>query len=189
MHLVYKVLVSCLPETHLNKLLCLVRSCFMNQCHLSINDLRLFSYAIVAQKEGQFVGVLFVKKSATHHDSVFADSVFADSVCLDSVCLDSVCLDSVGPETPQTVHEIQHLCVHERFRKNSIASELLDCCKAELAENAEIGVNSKLGVRLYLKNNSHSESSVRSRERLMAFFERHDFKVHSETNEVIHMIT
>jgi|TARA_B100001094_G_C18156977_1_gene787040 hypothetical protein len=61
MQLVYKVIVSCLPDVHLIKLLRLVQNCFPNKYNLDINDLRLFNYAIVSQQDGQFVGVLFVK--------------------------------------------------------------------------------------------------------------------------------
>jgi hypothetical protein len=179
MHLVYKLLVSCLPEPHMYKLLCLVRMCFKNQYHLNINDLRLFDYAIVAQKEGQFVGVLFVNKRTMHHDLTNPDSD----------CTDSIFLDSFHHATPETVHEIQYLCVLERFRNNNIASELLDCCKKELSENTEVGVNSNLGVKLLLQNNSHSGDCVVSRQRLVGFFERHDFKVQRETKDEIHMIT
>ncbi len=63
MQLVYKVLVSCLPDVHVHKLLNLVRLCFPNKIHLSIGDLRLFNYAIVSQQEGNFVGVIFVKET------------------------------------------------------------------------------------------------------------------------------
>lgn len=179
MHLVYKLLVSCLPEPHMYKILCLVRTCFRNQYHLNINDIRLFDYAVVAQKEGQFVGVLFVKKRTIHPNFMHVD--------VD--CPDSTFPDPVHNTTPETVHEIQYLCVLERFRNNNIASELLDCCKTELSENKEVGVNSKLTVRLHLQNNSHSGFIGNSGQRLVAFFERHDFKVQNETDDEIHMIT
>jgi hypothetical protein len=190
MHMVYKVLVSCLPPPHLCKLLTLVRSCFVDAYNLTFDDLRLFDYAIVAQNKGQFVGVLFVSKRTNHNNDVPLDSIGSGDACHDSVHLDSigsgdVCHDSVHLEPPETVHDIQYLCVCKEFRKHNIASELLECCKAELAANEEVGINSKLSARLY----KQSFKSDIVRQQLKVFFELNDFKVGSENEEVICMYT
>ena len=71
----------------------------------------------------KFVGVLFVSKRTNHNNDVPLDSIGSGDACHDSVHL----------EPPETVHDIQYLCVCKEFRKHNIASELLDCCKAELA--------------------------------------------------------
>ena len=151
MHLVYKMLVPCLPESHLNKLLFLVRNCFPYAYDLSIHDLRAFNYAIVAQQEGQFVGVLFVQTQIRHPDPA----------------------DYTPPETE---HNIHYLCVLERFRRDNIASELLQCCKTDSAADTEPGTIARLRVsfpaRLFLTDDT--------RQRLIAFFERHDFSIQGE---------
>lgn len=175
MHMVYKVLVSCLPPPHLCKLLTLVSSCFVDAYNLTVDDLRLFDYAIVAQNKGQFVGVLFVSKRTNHNNDVPLDSIGSGDACHDSVHL----------EPPETVHDIQYLCVCKEFRKHNIASELLECCKAELAANEEVGINSKLSAILY----KQTFKSDIVRQQLKVFFEMNDFKVRSENEEVICMYT
>ena len=62
MHLMYKVLVDCMPEVHLRKLQALVHQCFNSEL-VSISMLRTYNYAIIAQLNGKFIGTLLARIS------------------------------------------------------------------------------------------------------------------------------
>ena len=62
MQLVYKINVACMPEVHLTKLLQLLRTCFVEAYVMDTHELRCFDSAIVAQQNGNFIGVLFMRK-------------------------------------------------------------------------------------------------------------------------------
>jgi predicted GNAT family N-acyltransferase len=75
MYMVYKLLVQCLPDTHLKKVQQLVSACFFK--HVSLDKLRSYDYGIVLQLQTVYVAVLLVRVELDTNTHV------VDLVCVD----------------------------------------------------------------------------------------------------------